>query len=1229
MTLFNKVKIKVKAKRNVGLQNKNYQRKGKERTGVVKGPYLVSVGSQLFESNFVGNVGDTVTVTNIGTPAVALYAQSTTGATSSNGSGSGNVTVVSDGALATIQAHVAQGYVEAHATSPATRQYHSIKYGVVGGGIGEGVDETTHLRTMFNTVGENGGGHCIVASADGVSPIIIDGLVSIYHSNMTIEFRSPVLLGAAGGIRVMGEMVEYVVGATFAGGLATGSPASEGDTTITLSTTSGKMQASNYSDGMLITLRGENDETGAALTKQQVVIVSRNTGANTLTFAQELEYDFDPTYPSSAYSPTDATTIFPNLTWALAADIERGDMTATVTDSTGMTVGHMVRLYDTRVEVDLNAAAIRGSGLPYENECRLEYITITDIDPGTDTVTFDRPVSKSYLAGSPYFGGIADVAPVENVHIRGIVATYYEAQTSKNAHAISLNFAKDCTIENCKIDGSGGGMGQMFRISDSLNCWVIDSIGENPAYHESGQGYIFTNYKSDRSGHRNCMARGGRHNFLMQACTNWLVDTCTSYDAWISGIDAHGVDEYDGMIINCRCSQMNNHPGDASNGACARVGNTSHYVGTHWTSILDCVFFGNYETNIAAIDFLAASSHLVVDGCKIYGGYYGIKNSKNPDQCTPPTPITDVIVRNCDFYNITNRPIYLEGVPDTAGGTRSSSKIAGMLIEGCTDWNCTQHIHITGGDAISSLTISECQSIMPITSPANDYYGLVITDVDGLMVRNNNFHLCSRGISLTDATNACVIGNTLTATIDAIPITLAGTNTGPGGGALIYVGNIVDNTSVGGSASPDFTSDVSITGTDPQLTFIESDAATDNKRYDILANNEGFFVRVVNDAANAAANIMAVQRTANTIDSIDLTATNINLNGIVNLAGGSSAFTSNPVVTNTSPAYVWIETGVTANNTRWRIFVDNMVMYYQLVNDANSSATSWMYVGRSGNTVTSVDIAAAAIGLGGEVTATGDITVSNTSPQLLLNETDATTDNRLWDFLANGATLFLRAVNDAKSSASTWLAVTRSGITVTAVNIAATAINLAGNVITDGYSRVRQVGNSRYRLDNNVSAAAAKLTAYDDTGSVYIPLAFEASTTSIKPNGGASVFDATSTGVAVTGTVTTTGPIVDGNGGFMQHVSFGPITPGTVLDILPNLASRAAGVTLIGNIKHSTIANASAYASRQVYSGFPYDIAISTDTLRFTCSTGGKVTATHYAGSSGNISGSILVMWAG
>jgi hypothetical protein len=1211
MSLFNKVKIKVKAKRNVSLTNRKYSLKNKERSAVVVGNRLVSVGGQLFESNFSGNIGDTVTVTNVGTPAAALYAQSTTGAVSSSTGGSGNVTVVSDGALATIQAHIAQGDVEGHATSPASREFYSIKYSVVGG---TDVDESANIGAMFHTVGSNGGGKCIIASVDGVSPIRLDDLAGIYHSNMDIEFRSPIISGAGGGVRAMGAMDEYVrAPATFGAGLHASHPANVGDTTITLSSTAGKMQASDFLPGDLVTIRGENNAKGEALTKQIITILSVNAGANTITFAEELEYDFEPTYPLSAYGSTDATTIFLNRTWALTADLVRGAMTATVSDSTGMAVGDMVRVSDSRVEIDLNPAAYRSGGAgPYENECRLEYRIITYIDTGTDTVTFDKPISKGYLQGSPYFGNLAKVLPVENVHIRGINLTYHEAQTDRNIHAISLNFAKDSTIEDCQVNGIDGGMGQQYRISDSYNCWGYRSIGRDPLYHDSAEGYIFALYKSDASGWRHCLASGGRHNFLVQAATNYTIDSCQSYDSWISGIDTHGVDEYDGLITNCLMSQMNKHAPTVSNGACLRIGNTSHTVGSHWTVVQNCVFFGNPETSIYGLDFLAASTHLIVDSCKFFGGDYGIRNSKNPSQCDPTQTASDITIRDCEFHNITVRAVYLEGIPDTATNTRSSGKLNYVLLDGNTTWNCAQHFHVSGGDAITNLTVSRNRAIRPVTSPGNDYYGLVITDVDGLMVDNNNFHLCSRGISLTDATNAAIIGNTLTATVDAIPITLAGTNTGPGGGALIYVANIVDNGSLIGSTS--FTTDASVSSAIPRYIWIETDAAVDNRRWDVAVNGGIMYFRAVNDANTTAANWMTIgARSGNVISAIAIAATSLNLTGAMTLTG---AFEASSTLAGTG--------AITAKGAAAALAMHNRSTNALSISLYSPTAGDFRIYDHVAGINKLVIDASHNAAFAGNVAAAGNVTSTGAAGGLILwNRTGTSAPSGEWySPTAGDVHLYNYAlVADQIIAAS-------SGLVTMAYDFAVGgSTDLALGTSTNGALMVHgTTQSSHFNYGGPSGAQDTYIRGGKSTSDVFIGDAGSGDVT--LGQSGAGVVTAAGN-MTVAGTLTTSGPVTDGNGGFMQHVSFGPLTPGTVLNILPNNTARAAGVTLIGNIKHSVIANASAYASRQVYSGFVYDIAISTDTLRFTCTTGGKVTATHYAGSSGNISGSIIVMWAG
>lgn len=60
----------------------------------------------------------------------------------------------------------------------------------------------------------------------------------------------------------------------------------------------------------------------------------------------------------------------------------------------------------------------------------------------------------------------------------------------------------------------------------------------------------------------------------------------------------------------------------------------------------------------------------------------------------------------------------------------------------------------------------------------------------------------------------------------------------------------------------------------PQFIQIETDASADNGRWDILANNEVWRFRVVNDANSVAVNAFQVNRTGTTVDSMDI-ATNL------------------------------------------------------------------------------------------------------------------------------------------------------------------------------------------------------------------------------------------------------------------------------------------------------------------------------------------------------------------
>jgi hypothetical protein len=435
------------------------------------------------------------------------------------------------------------------------------------------------------------------------------------------------------------------------------------------------------------------------------------------------------------------------------------------------------------------------------------------------------------------------------------------------------------------------------------------------------------------------------------------------------------------------------------------------------------------------------------------------------------------------------------------------------LVENNATWNCVQHYHVSGGDAITNLTVARNRAIDPIVSPANDYYGLVVTDVDGLMVEENTFNLLSRGISLTDATNAVVTLNKLVATVDATPITLAGTNTGPGGGALINVGNIVDNTSIGGgtetlpvtiidakgdliagtaadtaarlaagadgtaliadstqttglrwgapTASATLASPSTLSGATTQLIFNETDGGADEKNYDIVTSGSTWLFRANNDALNSADNLIRFySRSGITV-------------GVMEMLGGAL------VVTRSTGAAV---TGTLS---------------------ASGAITGSTTIGATGAITSAVDtntqsiFGRTAIGYGSGAG----------SDNAFLSHYDQRNSGTGYGWLqtAAGDSYFngVASCNFRISDATRW----SLGDTY---------------MVADTALRIRQQSNTRYYLDLLTSSASTLINAFDSTGGVYIPLDLQGNTISLKPDG-TTRLAATSTGVAVTGNLSVSG----------------------------------------------------------------------------------------------------------
>lgn len=116
------------------------------------------------------------------------------------------------------------------------------------------------------------------------------------------------------------------------------------------------------------------------------------------------------------------------------------------------------------------------------------------------------------------------------------------------------------------------------------------------------------------------------------------------------------------------------------------------------------------------------------------------------------------------------------------------------------------------------------------------------------------------------------------------------------GGALTVTGAASVGSTLGVTGAATFSSSVSAsagvtsTSTAPQYTWIETDAAADNKRWDLVATSEGLFLRTINDAVSATAVAWGLQRTGTTVDSFDLSATAVTNTGRYNSATAQPGF---------------------------------------------------------------------------------------------------------------------------------------------------------------------------------------------------------------------------------------------------------------------------------------------------------------------------------------------------
>lgn len=254
----------------------------------------------------------------------------------------------------------------------------------------------------------------------------------------------------------------------------------------------------------------------------------------------------------------------------------------------------------------------------------------------------------------------------------------------------------------------------------------------------------------------------------------------------------------------------------------------------------------------------------------------------------------------------------------------------------------------------------------------------------------------------------------------------------------------------------------------PGFELFDTDAPADEKLYRIIQQDGVFTIQTRTDADGAGVAPLTIRRTGTTVDTLELAATSITLNGVASSdfarLSQSNVFAGSLEISNNAPVFWLDEADATADNGRWKLTGTVEGLFWQTRNDADSAGGTFLEVQRTGTTVDSIALTATSITLNGvassdfaRLSQTNEFTaavlpihINNTTPQIDLQESGATSGNQRWQFLVTNEQLRLRVVDDIAGTPANWLTVDRTGSTVDTVALNATTFDFNGNLDLSG-----------------------------------------------------------------------------------------------------------------------------------------------------------------------------------
>lgn len=249
--------------------------------------------------------------------------------------------------------------------------------------------------------------------------------------------------------------------------------------------------------------------------------------------------------------------------------------------------------------------------------------------------------------------------------------------------------------------------------------------------------------------------------------------------------------------------------------------------------------------------------------------------------------------------------------------------------------------------------------------------------------------------------------------------------------------------------------------------FSDTDAAADNKNWNIVSTGVVFAIEAANDAKSSFSNLINAARSGMTI-------------GVVT-ANGEWSFENAYTKFGTAGAarILLRNTTAAADNKNWRIVTSGTSFTIDVINDALSSTATLLSAARSGTAIGVVE-ARGEWSYYGITSFLNTVMINAPAPIINLYESDGGVDEKYWRFVIDGANLALQALNDTYSTATDAFRVTRSGSTVSIttisgngpsgpgttwvkVGVAAEAVEIGGLYIQPSTDNVTGCGSSGKR----------------------------------------------------------------------------------------------------------------------------------------------------------------------